>query len=350
MITKVNENAENANKNRSKFYLQEIDLSKTGPKEVALDKLAFQGTNDLENKKRFQRVAYRKAISKSLTNKLIGKSKKLKTSIRNTFFCSEKIIQQGVNYSTERCKNRWCPICQAHYKSKLILQYQNAINQMVDPYFLTLTFPAVRKKQLEPAIAKMKKAHYDIIKRLKTAAKRSGSTFEYNAIRKMESNYNAKAATYNPHFHILIDGKENAIMVRLEWLKIKGMNDQKLSPKAQELEKADKLTVAQELFKYLIKPEPLDKFSSASLVRIYEAFHRKHIIETFGNIKKAEVITDQTDHITIDWKNDQNTLWQWEHQVFDWITQDGEALTDFIPTEKEQTYIHTLINEPENEQ
>lgn len=316
--------------------------------ECTLDKLAFEGTNLTESQQKFQRIAYRKAISKTLSIRLIGKSKRLEKSIKNTFFCSDEIRVEGVNYSTERCKNRWCPICQAHYKAKLISQYQPAIEAMNDPYFLTLTFPAMKAQKLQAGIETMKKAHYDIVKRLKTASKRNGEVFEYNAIRKMESNYKAKTGTYNPHFHILIDGKLNAEMIRNEWLQLKGLEGQRLSPKAQELKPADKQTVAQELFKYILKPQPIDKFSPTAQVRIYEVFYRKHIVETFGNVKKTEVTNEQAQTI-IDWKPLSNGLYKHEQNVFDWITEYGETLTDYIPTAKEQTYIHTLINEPDNE-
>jgi len=358
MSTKVKQNSL-LRKFKPKIYdLQgsespKIDIFDIPKKECSLDTLAQLDTEsdirvksklsetEKTSKEKWQNQAKLKAISNNLSLRLIDvKDSKITKSVWNTYHCMEYISSQGGKPYVNRCKNRWCPSCQRVYAGKLMNGYRKSIKKMNNPYFLTLTKVSVKADELKPTIETMKLDYVNITRTLKTRCQRGGRWFEHNAIRKLESEYNYYKKTFNPHFHILIDGRSNAEMIRELWLE----RDTTLSPDAQKIVEADKESVDKELFKYVTKNVTRGKFSAEAQNTIYEAIQNKKIYQSYGNITFRK--EDVTEHMSslIDWKEDMPIYYsaKWEQKVYDWMGTDGEPLTDYIPTPDEQDIIHNL--------
>ena len=77
--------------------------------------------------------------------------------IRSIFCCHSLEIcpKEGYLKSSGYCKNRWCLTCNRIRTAKLTEDYAAAVDNMEEPYFITLTRPTITKRQLTPRVQEM---------------------------------------------------------------------------------------------------------------------------------------------------------------------------------------------------
>jgi plasmid rolling circle replication initiator protein Rep len=150
------------------------------------------------------RESYRKrAKAKFSQNRLLQALVKLDSPLKrqyeDTQFCSWTLIQNGNTLTAKYCKQRWCRVCNRIRTGKLISGYENALNKMSDPQFLTLTIPNVSAENLRETMQKM----ILDIRRIQDLRRKKKQPL-IKAIRKLECTYNVDNNTYHPHFHFIV--------------------------------------------------------------------------------------------------------------------------------------------------
>ena len=278
-MTKLNEKGEISN-----TYVEKKEPRKPHSKNCSLDILEHLWTKRSEKHINYFKRAQAKAITNTLVYKLLQvPESKLKKSYLATYSCSDYLYQDGLKVTSMYCGHRWCYTCNGIRTMKFIKGYQPSIDQMEDPYFVTLTIVAIKQSELKHSIGKMYKDFQKINDRLRKRRKRGKGTFKMDALRKTECNFNNKTKTFHPHFHILIDGKENAETLIKEWLK----QTYNTTRSAQDMRPADRLTVNKELFKYFSKIINSGKFDASAQNSIYEAMKGRRLYQNYGIVKKV---------------------------------------------------------------
>jgi hypothetical protein len=219
----------------------------------------------------------------------------------------------------------------------MIKGYMPQVEQLVEPQFVTLTVKAVKANELRYRITEMQsdiRKIKDLLRKRKTPI---------NGILKLECNYNHEKKTFNPHFHIIAEGKEVAAEIVKLWLA--RPNNCKALEVAQNIRACDEKSLM-EVFKYsskvFIKTKKDDRGSLAvhhkALNTIMEAMSFKKTITPLGNVHRVcdEVIGEELiaqPELGFEYEI---RPWFWYKQ--DWVNSDGELLSGWKGTKLKFTY------------
>ena len=193
----------------------------------------------LNNPKALKRRAKTKAISKALNRALIEVAKEtgarsMEKAYRNAWYCQNVITTADNRMHAPLCKQRSCTYCCGVRKAELINKYFPVIRQWEKVYFLTLTTPSVPAAEIKATFKKMHRLFRLINAKLRKRAQR-GTANMVMGVRTLECNFNPTARTYNPHFHLLVNGEEATKLFLTEW--IEAWKPTYLSPDAQVYKK-----------------------------------------------------------------------------------------------------------------
>jgi len=242
-----------------------------------------------KDRKNYQKKARSKYLTNSYLFKLIDLNSKLKKSYWSTYHCAcllEPHHRKNSLISTY-CNQRWCLVCNRIRIAKMINGYAEPLKELTNKQFVTLTNANCKEHELRDRICLMLKI--DSKNRDNLRKKYS----KINGVRKLECTYNPFTDSYNPHFHFIIDGKENANLMINGWLKLNDKHKIKVSDKAQHFMECDDSSMM-ELFKYftkLVSSKGDDKrhTTASALDTIFQAMYKKRIYQPLGNIKKVEI-------------------------------------------------------------
>lgn len=283
---------------------------------------------------------FKRARAKFITNcfvlKLVDCAKnendKLLKSYWNTYHCTSELTQDGKKITAKYCNNRWCLVCNRIRTGKLINGYFKPLQVLQDKQFVTLTVVNIKSIELKKSIENMIKCFRTIQKKIQYENNGKGMI----GIRKLECTYNNSKDTYHPHFHCIIEGKENSYKLRDYWLEL----NLGTTEAAQDVREANEHSV-KELFKYFTKllPSKKDKeqkvISVAALNNIFLAMERKRVFQSMG--VKKEVSEDVADLESIIYEDLEDEFCQWifSMEVGDWTKKGDEfkQLTNFSPNE-----------------
>jgi hypothetical protein len=254
----------------------------------------------------------------------------LTTSYKNTFFCAANIALREGKLISSYCKNRWCPVCNRIRTAKAINSYKPQLEQFKDPYFVTLTATTVYESELSLRITDMQKT-WRLLTNLASVKKRK----DFKGVRSLECTSRPQKR-FHPHFHLIIEGEDNATWLVDQWLKRLG---KKASRKAQDIRKADMQSYS-ELFKYATKLSALTgkgkteaKVPAIALDVIYRFLRGKRLFQPFGGVKKATARQENELFGQDKPEGLQGHLWTWIRT--DWVeTTTGEVLTGYRPSER----------------
>jgi len=306
----------------------------------SLDTLAQLSTNNCnklkgndisEQKRTLQKRAKSKAFTQSYLFDLIDLKSNLNKSYWQTYHCSNVVLQEGEKISSRYCNQRWCLTCNRIRTAKMINGYTSELSQLDNAQFVTLTFPNVKAKDLKLTIKEMSSNLKDIRKNLK---KTYGYTLK--GLRKYECTYNASRNDYNPHYHLIIEGKEQSEQLINLWLK----KYPKAERKAQDYTPVNDETI-NELCKYFTKVISKDNDYNPKALDIM--FRAVKGLRTFQPIGIKKVVSEDIEEIqaqTIDWIAPQNEVFVYEKEVFDWVSGQGEILSDYKPTKEDYKVIN----------
>ncbi|MBA7687586.1 hypothetical protein ES703_96050 [subsurface metagenome] len=310
-------------------------------KSLLLDTLAQPGTElTLKPEKSLKNTLERRAIAKFVTNgiiyPLIDLDTNLKKSYWRSFHCTRILLQDGKKITSRYCNNRWCVVCNRIRTAKMINNYLPVLlNEIKEPYFVTLTIPNCTGQDLRATINHMIKT---VIKINSTCRHRRD--YQLKGIRKLECTYNQLENTFHPHFHFIINTYQVGQELISAWLE----NYPEARSVSQDIRRADKNSLI-ELFKYTTKitAGTLNKSDEAgnrqvelniipeALDVIFQAMYGKRVYQPIG-IKKIQQNEDmesiegiQSEDITD--IAEKMEVWGWEQDVSDWISGAGELLT-----------------------
>jgi hypothetical protein len=293
---------------------------------------------------------YYKAIQKHTTNrKLTTIIRHLKTHKRvpkdwikrfeTTYGCQSVLLQQGDKIIGSRCRKRWCQNCNRQKSAKLYSDYESHLMSMHKDnglYFVTLTAPTCKERELSSTIEKRIKAFVRIKNNIRMRYKT-----KLNGFRKLEVTHNKQTDRYHPHFHFIVQGEREAYLLLELWMQQFG----EASIKAQDVQKLDILETDKkalaEVFKYATKGVVKDTTDARAEYNIQKSILGRRIYQTYGslyNIKSEDI--KETEQTSFDWMPYKEfEIWKFEDSLIDWTTAAGEKLvhTQQIEYEKQKS-------------
>lgn len=281
-----------------------------------LDKSAQLSTSQISWQLKARRKAFQINLCREIETFLPNNSRE-KNYITRTRFCQSVITQTNENVRVNYCNSRICLTCERIRKAKRIDSYLEPISNLKNPYFVTLTKRSVDIENLKSTLTHMNDSWRRIRKNFsKRKIKSSG-------IRTLEFNYNIKTHKYNPHFHIIIDTKENADLLKSLWLK----QDSSLSKYANDIRviKNPDKNILLEVFAYTTKSIIKNKVYPKVLADSITALMDIRTIQTFGNIRKMktenleDLVSSKLDFKPITYSN---VEWIWDNEFKDWRYED----------------------------
>ena len=145
--------------------------------------------------------------------------------------------------------------------------------------------------------------------------------------------YNDIENTYHPHFHAIVDGKENAETLVKEWL-IRNPNSESWCQNIRSLDSGGLM----ELFKYTTKIVSKSKRDGfviyvKALDVIFQSVHGLRTFQSFGKVRMINEDIDELKAETYDIPYYESVVWQWKEN--DWYSiLHGDALTGYQPSDK----------------
>lgn len=288
----------------------------------------YNGLSDkaLSQKVSFQKRARSKAFNQSFILDLVDLNSPLKDAYWDTFYCSGVALQDENKITSKYCKQRWCLVCNRIRTANMINGYSKPLAELKEPQFVTLTIPNVKAKYLKSTIEDMNNSLKAIRKNLK-------KTYNINlkGLRKYECTYNAKEDTFHPHYHLIIEGKEQSEKLKELWLK----KNPTAKPWCQTIEPTREGT-EKELFKYMTKVITKDNdYNPKALDIMFRAFKGKRTIQPIGIKKYVSEEIEEIQSQEIEFKAPQKEIFVWENKYFDWVSAQGELLSEYKPTKED---------------
>jgi len=277
-----------------------------------------------------QKRAKSKAFTFSYLFDLIDLKSDLTKSYWQTYYCSTSILQEGKTLTSKYCNQRWCLTCNRIRTAKIINGYKSEIESFKNPQFVTLTIPNVKGCALKNTIQDMNKTISKINNNLKRRHKA-----KIRALRKYECTYNKQRNDYHPHFHLIIDGREEAKLLVKSWLKHYKCAD----VKGQDISAADNGTMV-ELCKYFTKIISKDNdYNPKALDTMFRAAKGKRTFQPIGIKKDVSEDIEEIEKQEANFLQDDIEIYSWEKNSYDWVSASGVLLSEYEPTKKELEFI-----------
>lgn len=320
------------------------------------------GTDITDNQSLANR-ARRKLITRKIVLALIDVAKEKGETERvqaywNAYHCLNNVIVANGRMYDRYCKNQFCTICNAICKADTINRYYPVISQWKDVQFVTLTVKACKEEQLDRQIYRMLRAFELIHNRCRKIHQR-GKGIKLIGVKSLECNFNPEKKTYNTHFHLIVQNRQIAELLKKEWIeqwKPKNKNEYRYkntNPEAQDIKPVYNMgTALIEIIKYGSKifTEPdLDKKNKLKIPpKIYAraldiilvAMKDKRIFERFGFNLPTQPLQSNTTKVIVDFET-----WTFPKDSSDWVNDEtGEALTGFLPPLNLSYLLNECIN------
>ena len=323
MCTKVVNSANISNNKSNSVYLDTL---------AQLSTHLYNGLDDntLRQKVLLQKRARSKAFTNSFIFDLIDLNTNLQKAYWSSYHCASIVLQDGKKISSRYCNQRWCLTCNRIRTAKMINGYKEPLAELKEPQFVTLTIPNIKAKYLKSTIEDMNTSLKAIRKNLKKTY-----NIELKGLRKYECTYNKKENSYHPHFHLILESKEASTKLIDLWLN----KYPKASRKAQDLRPANEESII-ELCKYFTKVISKDNdYNPKALDIMFRAAKGKRTFQPIGIKKTVSEDIEEIQAQEIDFKEPQVEIWQYERKYFDWVSSQGETLTEYKPTKEDYKVI-----------
>ena len=233
-----------------------------------------------------------------------------------TYHCNRVKFQQGSKLIGSLCRKRWCAHCSRIKTAEMIKGYKEPLESMQKEqefYFVTLTAPTVKARQLNSELTK----RYKAFTRIKDNIRKTYG-LKLNGLRKTEVTYNESNDKYHPHFHLMVQGHKQATLIQSLWLE----QFTSASIKAQDIRLIDTRDSNNlvEVFKYATKDVTRDTTTAKAMDNIYSALEGRRTVQTYGSIRKVVEPKEQvTDEGQIDWIEPKDDIWIYDEHEADYI-------------------------------
>ena len=283
---------------------------------------------------------YRRALQKKKTlTKLVSiidtlRCKKEQKKYWKTYHCQNVLLQLGKTFKGSLCRKRWCTHCCRIKTAELIKGYKEPLKNLGELYFVTLTRPNVKGRELNSEVKKLIKGFQRIKDNL-----RKNYKVKLNGIRKIEVTYNSIENTYHPHFHFIQNDLIASQLLQKLWLE----QFPTATHKAQDIRPIDATNENSfiELFKYATKETTKDgkQYNGDVLHTIYKSLEGLRIYQTYGELKKVkEPIETKETKNEYRWIEPKNEIWIYDIEQIDYTTAYGEKLINFDYENEKRTH------------
>lgn len=221
----------------------------------------------------------------------------------------------------------------------MINSYVPQLQLMEDPYFVTVSIPNVDGKDLRAAFTGMNKAISKIVGKHKKRYQRGQQGWKINGIKKLECTYSKRLDNFHPHVHFIVDGKDAAEALLLDWLKMYPRADRK----GQDIRKAG-LGSEKELFKYFAKIITRLENNTfgvyvKSLDTIFCAMKGLQVFSNLGDIKPVNEEIEEIQAQDLD-EYYNYSISKYFPECRDWVDPDGQLRTGY----KRSGTVNEIIN------
>ena len=162
----------------------------------------------------------------------------------------------------------------------------------------------------------------------------------------MECTYNYKSKEFNPHIHLVVNGKDAADEVVRQWL-VHNPEAKRVGQEVQEMYGGEK--GLRELFKYISKPITNGYYNAHAYDAIMNAYKGVRVYQSFGTIRKSPTKENDGDidetklkASAITWKGERYEVWKWFDDVYDWVAPDGELFMNEDMTDKQRNTLNVI--------
>ncbi len=237
-----------------------------------------------------------------------------------TYHCKNVLLQDGNNLIGSLCRKRWCQTCNRIKTAEMTNSYKQPLLDFGDLYLVTLTRPNVKGRQLKSECKKLIKGFQHIKDNL-----RKNYKLRLNGMRKLEVTYNVITDEYHPHFHFILQGKHEAEMLQMLWLK--QFNTANI--KAQDITRINTGNEASfiEVFKYASKDIVKDSTTATAQDIIYKSIEGLRIYQPFGKLKKVEAPKEAKDEShNADFIPPTQEIYVYDKERIDYVNAKNEVL------------------------
>lgn len=290
------------------------------PKTAFLDTLEITSDSRAKNSSElYQARRKSKAITRAINGKLLYTNSVIHKDYQNAYYCNEYLFQDGSKIIANYCRKRSCLVCSRIYAARLMKAYVKPLLELKNLQLVTLTAPNVPGDQLRSEIDLMYSAYAKIKDNIRKTYK-----IKLRGFRKLEITFNHRTKKYNPHYHILVEGKRAANLVRKLWL------DQftKANDDGQDVRPITSVKGLLEVFKYVTKAIVKDTFDPMALDHMYVSIKGLRVYQSMGIKKEVEVKIKKYESTVITHRAERVDVWKWCNEKYDWYTSEGESFND----------------------
>jgi len=295
----------------------------------SLDKLEQLDQNPSETLHKLRKRARAKYLSLPIVEALAALESPLKRSYESALWCTHHIEQNGGQLKARYCGYRWCLVCNRIRTGKFMNAYEPVLDGWEKKWFVTLTIRNCKGWELDQVYDEMMKAFNSA----KRSIKRTHG-LKFMALRKYEVTYNSTAGTYHPHFHVLVDGMPQGVLLLGKW---KAFFGDRVSLQGQDIKPCDAGSM-KEMFKYFTRllEKSIDEkkgktFDPVSLDVIFRHMKGRRVYQSVGFTLPKQVeeegdleVEQMTPALT---RVDEAIMWSWLPWLGDWIDlETGELL------------------------
>lgn len=312
------------------------------------------GHGSLINTDTLNKLAKKKHITNTLMLSMIdiakenGEPEKAK-GYWNAYYCQNNLVSADGRIYGNYCKTRYCNVCNGIRKADLINKYYPTLKSWPSAYMVTLTVRNVKASKLRAIISNMLATLRKINEKHRKQYAR-GTGIRLVGVRSLECTFNPLNKTYHPHFHLIVQTKQMAEIIRKEW------QDRArpgwVSPKGQHVAPLlSHKAAVMEVIKYGAKIITLPKEQNnnpkhspmiyvAALDQIYTAMDGRRLFDRFGfNAEKK--VKEKTSPRLVEAFNE----YEYDTKKSDWTdTSTGKGLSEFVPSHSLNALLSTNIN------
>lgn len=248
-----------------------------------------------------------------------------------SMFCCDIVEQTGSKLQTTFCRSKWCTVCGRNRSAKITDAYGDVLIGLPDLYNVVLTIRNMEADKLALALDRMNSTW----RKIYNAMTRKG--IKPQGARTLEITYGVKG--YHPHYHILISGLENAMMLQSLWMKHfkneAGQGGQYVSP--VDLSKG--IGSVMELVKYSVKPMVNGEMLPPDVLHtINVATFKRQMFSPFGikKVKPQEIQPPEIEVSKADWIAPNTTVYHWDQYHREWRNKTGSQLVKWSNKEVDE--------------
>jgi hypothetical protein len=256
------------------------------------------------------------------TSRLVVLNSPLKQSYKTTLECGDFLMQQGDKFSWWKCRKKWCSTCSNIRTADLINGFKHLLDDFKEPQLVVLTMKNCKGSKLKDQYKKMLHA-------FKLARRNIKKThgFDMDGIRTWECTYNKEEETYHPHFNVIVDGKEEALLLRSYWMNYwNTIKRGYASNRGQHVSQIHSSKGLLEVFKYVTKQSVSHNEEVKAQDTIYKCTKGKKLAQPFGKLKRVKIVDREHHEEKVEEAEERNDFWWWDDIWNTYRNSEGEIL------------------------